>query len=192
MINEKFFFDQVRARLFGGKISTSQYNGLKAILDEWQLNWKNKDDRWLAYMLATTHHETDRKMQPIEEYGKGKTKDYGKRLKMDRTPYTDTTAIFYGRGFVQLTWYENYKKAGAKLGIDLLQKPELALDISNSTKILFNGMNEGWFTGKKLSNYFNATTEDWLNARRIINGKDKASLIADYAYKYYSSISYTV
>jgi predicted chitinase len=192
MINEKFFFDQVRARLFDGRLSTKQFNGLKSILDEWQRNWQNKDDRWLAYMLATTHHETDRKMQPIEEYGKGRNKDYGRRLKMDRTPYTDTIAIFYGRGLVQITWYENYKKAGIKLGINLIQHPELALDVNYSTQILFHGMNEGWFTTKKLDQYFNSTTEDWRNARRIINGIDKADLIAYYAKKYYSCISYTI
>ena len=42
-------------------------------------------------------------------------------------------------------------------------------------------MMEGWFTGKKLTNYFNGTTEDWFNARKIINVTDKADLIKDYA-----------
>ncbi|MBS1644480.1 MAG: hypothetical protein JST36_05520 [Bacteroidetes bacterium] len=192
MINRKFFFDHVRQTLFDGKLKLSQVNGLNAILDEWEKNWAKNDDRWLAYMLATAHHETDRTMQPIEEYGKGKNYAYGKHLKMTRKAYTDTPALFYGRGFVQLTWYENYQKAGKKLKVDLLHHPELALDLSNATKIMFYGMTEGWFTGKKLSQYFNPTTSDWANARRIINGKDKAQLIASHALNYYSSISYTL
>lgn len=197
MINRKFFFDQAKTRLFGGSLSVKQVNGLTAILDEWEANYSHNDDRWLAYMLGTTHHETGRTMQPIDEWGKGKNLPYGSRLKMakdkngKRIPYTDTTELFYGRGFVQLTWYENYDKAGKKLGKDFLHNAAAVKDINNATKIMFYGMTEGWFTGAKLSSFFNSTTEDWKNARKIINGLDKWDLIKDYALKYYSSISYT-
>jgi hypothetical protein len=192
MINRKFFFDNAKHVLFDGKMSQGQVNGITAILDEWETNHSTKDDRWLAYMLATAHHETDRTMAPIEEYGKGKKCRYGKRCKMDGKPYSDTPAIFYGRGFVQLTWYENYEKAGKKLGLDLLHKPELALSLPVATQIMFTGMMDGWFTGKKLNDYFNSNKEDWVNARRIINGTDRAQLISSYALKYYGSISHTV
>ena len=98
-------------------------------------------------MLATAHHETDRRMQPIEEYGKGKGRPYGQNLKMNRTRYYDTTNLFTD-AFVQLTWYENYEKAGNKLGVNLIKNPEKALDLKIATKIMFAGMMEGWFTGK--------------------------------------------
>ena len=192
MLNRKFFFENARRVLFDGRLTEGQVSGMSAILDEWEANHATQDDRWLAYMLATTHHETDRKMQPIEEYGKGKGRPYGGCVRMDRKPYSDTTALFYGRGFVQLTWYENYQKAGNVLGVDLLQKPECCLELKNATKILFAGMMEGWFTGKKLENYFNGQKEDWINARRIINGLDKANLIAGYGQRYYSCLSHTV
>jgi hypothetical protein len=192
MINRKFFFDNTRHVLFDGKLSQGQVAGLTAILDEWDKIDGKKDDRWLAYMLATTHHETDRTMAPIEEYGKGKKCRYGKCCRMDGKPYTDTTNIFYGRGFVQLTWYENYQKAGKKLGLDMIGQPELALSLPVATRIMFAGMTDGWFTGKKLGDYFNKAKEDWVNARRIINGTDKAQLIASYGLKYYSSLSHTV
>ncbi|MDI1256291.1 MAG: hypothetical protein PSV16_09320 [Flavobacterium sp.] len=198
MINRKFFFDHVRTNLFGGAMTTKQVQGLTNILNEWEANYAHHDDRWLAYMLATTHHETGRTMQPIEEWGKGKGLPYGSRFKMakdaagKRIPYSDTLEIFYGRGFVQLTWYENYDKAGKKLGKNFLHNAAGVMELSNATKILFFGMMEGWFTGKKLSNYFNATTEDWKNARRIINGLDKWDLIKDHALKYYAAISHTV
>ncbi len=192
MINRNFFFDNAKRVLFDSKMTQGQVNGISAILDEWEMAHSTKDDRWLAYMLATTHHETDRTMAPIEEYGKGKKYRYGKCCKQDGKPYTDTTAIFYGRGFVQLTWYENYQKAGKKLGVDLLQHPELALTLPIATKILFAGMMDGWFTAKKLGDYFNTMKEDWVNARRIINGIDRAQLISSYAMKYYGSLSHTV
>jgi putative chitinase len=44
---------------------------------------------------------------------------------------------------------------------------------------MFIGMDEGLFTGKKLSQYFNDMAEDPISARKIINGKDKAKQIAE-------------
>lgn len=183
-INRKFFFDYARLHLFGGGFKQAQVDGLTAILDEWEKNHSDKDDRFLAYMLATVHHETDRKFQGIEEYGKGKGKKYGK-------PDPQTGKIYYGRGFVQLTWKDNYRKMSDVCGVDLVKKPELALEAKNCTKILFYGMTNGSFTGKKLSDYFNKTKGDWVNARRIINGTDKANLIAGYGKSYYAAIGYT-
>jgi putative chitinase len=57
-INRTFFFDQVRWKHFGGKLSQSQIRGLEAILDIWERDRATQDDRWLAYALATTYHET--------------------------------------------------------------------------------------------------------------------------------------
>lgn len=192
MINRNFFFDNTRRLLFDARMTQGQVNGLNSILDEWEHNYADKDDRWLAYMFATAHHETDRRMSPIEEYGRGKNRKYGKQIRLDGRSYDSPKQLYYGRGFVQLTWYENYQKAGSLLGIDLLNEPELALDPSIATKIMFAGMFDGWFTGKKLNDYFNDHREDWVNARRIINGVDRAQLVSSYALRYYGSLSHTV
>ena len=170
MINKESFYKKIRVSLFD-KLTQSQVNGMEAILNEWD-NEQYSDTRMLAYMLATVYHETARTMQPIEEYGKGKGRPYG-------VP-NEKKIAYYGRGFVQLTWDYNYKKAGNILGIDLLNKPELALQLDIATKILFKGMFDGWFTGKKLSNYIGLKC-DFVGARKIINGTDKASTIASYA-----------
>ncbi len=69
MINRQFFFDYARIHLFGGTLKSAQTAGLTGLLDEWDAHHAQEDDRWLAYMLATTHHETDKRMQPIHEYG---------------------------------------------------------------------------------------------------------------------------
>jgi putative chitinase len=182
-INRAFFFDRVRANLFHGKLRQANIDGMTAILDEWEKNYSTNDDRWLAYMLATTFHETGVTMQPIEEWGKGKKLPYGK-------PDPISGKVYYGRGFVQLTWKANYDKMGKILKLDLVNKPELALSLPVSTKIMFYGMINGSFTGKKLANYFLQTKQDWVNARRIINGLDKAQLVANYAIHFYSAISY--
>ena len=85
----------------------------------------------------------------------------------------------------------NYKKMSLVAGVDLVKYPDRALDLTNAIPIMFVGMKQGIFTGKKFADFFNKGKEDWVNARKIINGLDKAQLIASYAKKYYGAISYT-
>src|SRR6202000_1124774 len=70
-INRSFFFTHVRRMLFSNVLAQSQVDGRNAILDGWEAKYTADDDRWLAYALATTYHETAQHMQPIDEYGKG-------------------------------------------------------------------------------------------------------------------------
>lgn len=184
-MNREFFFSFIRAQLFGGKLKPSQVTGLTAILDYWDAHLAAKDDRWLAYALGTAHHETDKTFGPIAEYGRGRGKPYGK-------PDGPAHQIYYGRGLVQLTWLKNYQVMSKKLGVDLVGDPDLALKLSNAVPIMFLGMEEGLFTGVGFDRYFNPTKGDWVNARKIINGLDKANLIADEARTFYAAISHTV
>ncbi|ACE93042.1 hypothetical protein AMC90_CH04053 [Rhizobium phaseoli] len=62
------FFSCVPRAPFGGSLWQSQVDGLNKILDEWERRGLS-DVRWLAYMLATTFHETGGKMQPVREAG---------------------------------------------------------------------------------------------------------------------------
>lgn len=174
------YFDHVRSTLFNGALTQEQVDGQNVILGLWeggQTGTPMTDLRWLAYILATAYHETAQKVWPIEEYGKGSGRDYG-------TPDPETGEIYYGRGFVQLTWKANYDRAGAALGLiddrDLVQHPQLALDSLIAARVLFRGMAEGWFTGERLGSYFDADTDDPINARTIINGHDQDTLIAGY------------
>lgn len=188
MINRKKFFDTVRKSFFNGKLSQRQVDGMEGILSVWEKDGY-RDLRWLAYMLATSYHETAANMYPIEEYGKGAGRKYGAKIKMSGKPYTNPNKIYYGRGHVQLTWFENYELMGKLLCIPLLERPELALDPVISVQIMFEGMTtgasaKGDFTGKSLDQYFNGKTEDWINARRIINGLDKAQLIASHGKRF--------
>ena len=193
MINKTKFYNEVRNSLFAGRLLAPQVAGIDYILSCWMASGL-KDLRWLAYMLATTFHETARTMQPIEEYGKGKNYKYGKKLKRSGQPYTKPDKIYYGRGYVQLTWYENYELMGRLLNIDLLRYPEYALRPDVAARIMFEGMTKGAssfgdFTGKCLEMYFNATTEDPINARKIINGLDKAETIAEYYRRFHKALT---
>ena len=203
-INRKFFFDQCRQTLFTGKLSQGQVDGLSFILNVWEKSHAKKDDRWLAYALGTAFHETQFTMQPIREFG---GKDYFFRMYDPASSVPRRAAIarsmgaqpgdgvvFYGRGYVQLTWRANYAKMGKAFGVDLTSSAAAAdqvLQAELAARIMFKGMEEGSFTTKKFSDYFNATTENWKNARRIINGNDCDEMIAVYAKKFYAAIGYT-
>lgn len=126
----------------------------------------------MAYVLATAYWETARTMKPVREYG-GET--YLKKKKY--YPYV-------GMGYVQLTWDYNYRKAGQKLGVDFMSDPKKLLKSEYAVPIIILGMKEGWFTGKKLSDYITLQKSDFINARRIVNGTDKAKEIAELATKY--------
>ena len=130
--------------------------------------------RQVAYMLATAKHETANTFAPIEEYGKGKGLPYGQ-------PDPVTGLVYFGRGYVQLTWARNYKSMGKALNLPLFLHPDLALRYDVAYKIMSYGMIHGTFTGVSLSRYINEGKTDYLNARKIINGTDKADLIAGYA-----------
>ena len=170
--------------MFSSVLQQSQVDGMTAILDGWEAKYQAEDDRWLAYALATTYHETDQHMQPIDEYGRGRGLPYGK-------PDPATGQVYYGRGFVQLTWERNYETMSDLLGVNLVHHPDLALELDNATNIVFTGMIKGLFTGKSLGDYFCKTNEDWVDARKIINELDKAQAIALYGHNFYSAISYT-
>lgn len=178
-MDRAIFYKTVRENPFPGKLASPQVAGMEAILNEWDKR-ALEDTRWLAYILATAYHETAFTMQPIEEYGKGRKYTYG-------APDPETGQTYYGRGFVQLTWKRNYQQLGGLLKVDLAHKPELALDLVVATQITFEGMIGGLFTGKKLAHYFREDS-DWYNARKIINGLDKAEQIGRYGRMFWCAI----
>lgn len=177
------FYNAVRNAPFNGVLAKTQVEGMEAILDEWDKR-NLSDSRWLAYMLATTYHETAHTMQPIEEIGKGKGRPYG-------VPDPETGKIYHGRGSTQITWKRNYQRLGDLLNVDLVHKPELALDMGIATQITYEGMIRGLFTNKKLSDYFREDS-DWYNARKIINGLDRADLVAGYGRAFFFAIDMAV
>jgi hypothetical protein len=162
------YFDSVRASLFGGSMTSGQVSGQEAILLGWEIEPRSDDLRHLAYCLATTKHETANEMQPIEEYGKGSGQPYG-------IPDSETGQTYYGRGYVQLTWRDNYARASDELGLtddaDIEWHADGALDPAIAAAVMFEGMTEGWFRSpNKLALYFSEGVNDPYGAREIING----------------------
>lgn len=169
---ETFFAE---ARGFLGALRQPQVDGFNVLLAAMgAAGWSTA---WAAYGLATAWHETAKTMQPIAEYGKGEGRPYGAKDETGRAPY--------GRGYVQLTWRANYVRAAKEVG-----EPQLAVDYDVAmqpdiaARILVSGMSAGWFSGKGLPDYLPdelGTADQFINARRIINGTDRAPQIANYA-----------
>ena len=175
--DRKTYFDLVRQKPFGGSMVEEQVQGQEFILTSWEQEPASEDLRHLAYMLATALHETARMMCPVEEIGWGSGHSYG-------ATDAQTGQKYFGRGWVQCTWRDNYKRATQKLALsgfsDLEWHAFRALDPTIAYKIMVRGMEEGWFTGKKLSDYFDVDSNNPNGARQIINPDDKGPLIAGY------------
>lgn len=133
-----------------------------------------QDQRWVAYLLGTIRHETAFTFAPVAEYGRGAGHLYG-------IPDPQTGQTYYGRGYVQITWKDNYDKFSKLVGTDLVNHPDDALNAPVAYKIASYGMVHGSFTGVDLEKYINSEGCDYFNARRIINGTDCAEVIAGYA-----------
>ena len=149
----------------------------------------------IAYVLATIHWETGRTFAPVKELRASESRN--PKLYARQQRYWPSG--YYGRGYVQLTWDYNYKKASEKLAGEafpiggqavtitptmLLERPDYLFEPAISYRVAAQGMREGWFTGKRLSQYISAAGADYENARRIINGVDCAKEIAAIALKY--------
>lgn len=191
------FYTAIRP-LFGGKLTQQQVDGLEVLLSA----MVGLPITWTAYLLATAFHETAHSMQPLKEtesagversdaevvsildnaFRKGK-------LSWVKTPYwrfDGTGKAWFGRGYVQLTHKVNYEKAGKLVGVDLVKSPARAMNPTVAAKVLIEGARNGIFTGKKLADYLPG---DYSGARRVINGTDRAALIAGYARRFEDALT---
>lgn len=175
-MNAPAFFAAVRARPFGGALTQSAVDALNAINAAWE-TYGDGDLNKHAYVLGTAFHEADR-FKTMEEYASGAAyegrDDLGNVVKGDGVR-------FKGRGFVQLTGRANYADWSKRLGIDLTANPGLVTGRSIAARILVEGCMLGTFTGRRLGDYITTGKVDFMNARRVVNGTDKAATIKGYA-----------
>ena len=176
VVDLKAFYDGIRKFLFGSRISHAQANGIDGVLEAWEDHGTDLIIQ-LAYVLATVHHETGGRMVPVRE-GFAKTDAQARRIVKHRKygkPAGPYSHVYYGRGHVQLTWLENYRRSSDDAGVDLVKDPDAMLDPVISAKILVIGMLDGRWNGrgKGLNAYLSRSRGDYRNARRTVNVTDK-------------------
>ena len=190
--DHKNFFAGYRDRF--GPLTQDLVDAIELLLSQIEKDQRfsstETDRRQLAYCLATFKWETAHTMSPIDEHGGPKyfNKRYGPQTKVGKilgNTKAGDGALFHGRGYVQVTGRRNYGKAKALTGVDLLSQPDQAKNPDLAYQIAIQGMKDGWFTGKKLSQFIrDGKPPDYENARTIINGHDKAQNIADIARRF--------
>jgi len=193
-MNRADFYAHLRGRgstLFGTSLSAAQVKGMDGILDAFA-QVGDRRATTLAYALATAYHETGRRMVPVRE-GFAIT-DAGARAAVNRLaqqrgpnsavakyarPQPPHGHVYYGRGHVQLTWLDNYRRSSADAGTDLVANPDAMLDPVISARVLVKGLIDGRWNGhgKGVGHYLPA---DPVQARRTVNVLDKAAEIAGY------------
>jgi len=206
-INKEFFLAEYK-RAFGKTLSEQKKQNIFTITDAFESDPEMKSLRWLAYILATSMHESNDTFAPVVEgyWIKPDAKRIAALYEYYRKnnpgalktifPNGRTGTAFYGRGrVVQLTHSFNYRLASEKIYGDmrLLNDPDMIIrDASCDLAVTFRGMLEGWFTGYRLGQFFPLSSDkaNWKSARKIINGLDKANLIAGYAMKFYDCLEW--
>jgi hypothetical protein len=191
-IDRKLFFDNYRNRF--GPLTQELVGALEFLLGQVEQDSRfaggETDRRKLAYCLATFKWETAHTMSPIDEHGGPKyfNSRYGPQTKVGKmlgNKQVGDGALFHGRGYVQLTGRNNYAKAKSLTKVDLIAEPDRAKEPELAYQIAIQGMIDGWFTGRKLSQFIkDGQSPDYENARTIINGHDKAANIADIARRF--------
>jgi putative chitinase len=201
MIDRKAFFAGIRSGPFPGKLNAGQVAGITVILDAWERSGFT-DLRDLAYMLATPIVETDWTMQPIKERGgnayyKRMYDIEGARPKKARelgNMHPGDGAKFPGMGFVQSTGRGNARKLTKLVkeifgdAVNFEETPERLMEPKYAALALIVGLERGIFTGKKLADYLRSSPPNWKEARRTVNGLDRADEIAGYAKMFYADL----
>lgn len=179
----KAFYDSLRTAF--GPLTQNQVDGIGRLVTA----TAGLPLRHRAYILATAWHETgpassQLHMTPRREIW-GPTdaqKRYEGRADLGNTLPGDGKR-FMGRGYVQITGRANYQKASFLTGRDLVANPDIALEPDTAARVMVHGMVNGWFTGRKLGDF-----DSYQNMRRVVNGTDRAALIAGYAEKFEAAL----
>jgi len=212
VIHRKQFFDGYAERF--GKLNQSQVDGLERLITLMEQDPHIKDHRWAAYMLATVYHECAGTWQPIREVGSRDyfIKRYGSQTRVGRALGNDTPeegSLYAGRGYTQVTGEANYERqevvirkeypdvvkrfelrTGRKFDLTVgdapgdVKDPDNMLDAEIAYCSMSVSMREGLYTGVGLGKYINGSVCDFMGARKIINGTDKAGMIGGYAVKF--------
>jgi hypothetical protein len=141
------------------------------------------DANHIAYVLASAHHESGMGAA-MTEHDSGQR--YEGRADLGNTQAGDGPR-YRGRGFVQITGRSNYTRYSRLMNEDMVNHPERAADPDVSARFTVDGMVNGTFTNLTGGiARFNRPegAYDFVHARQLVNGMDRAEAIAIIAGQY--------
>ena len=112
---------------------------ISKIIDYWEMKYPKAENKGLMKILEMAHRGSERNWLPIEDPNKGYGEDYGLMIKKSGEPYSSPLKLYYPRGLCPVVWYENYEKLGRIMNLNLIQFPELLLEIPISIRALIDG-----------------------------------------------------
>jgi len=201
-MNKAAFFSSIRASLFGGKLRQGVVDTVNQIYDTC-IERMVYDYRKIAYILATAYKEAyhgrlnpdwDPVREGFAQTDKGAMAAVAQLYKQGdiktnyALPHKKTGKSYYGRGWQQITHYDNYAEVTKVYGIDFVNDPDKALLRPYAALLLVDGMIGGWWTTRKLGTYITDQNTDFIGARAVVNGSDRAKEIAAIAMKFYEAM----
>lgn len=169
-MNRTAFYNCLRHKV---NLTTQNVFGMERVLDYAEAH--STDAAFLPYVIATGWWETSATMHPVKEAFW--MSESWRRQHLRYFPW-------YGRGLIQVTWEDNYKRIWKELGKEGPVNPAAFLDWEVAIPALFVGMEKGLYTGKALEDYIDKVDEsdpedlrEMIAARRIVNVQDKALTI---------------
>jgi hypothetical protein len=172
----------------GEVLEKSEIAAISYLIEAFYVNgWT--DYRLLAYALATVRLECGRHMMPVRECFAKDDATARACVKKAGREYAKVIDghVYYGRGFVQLTWRSNYEKEGIE------NNPDKALEPDFAARLLFAGLVDGRWNGRKKGLfYYLDELKNPVEARRTVNGLNKAELVASWYYDFLHAINNSV
>lgn len=110
--------------------------------------------------MATVRVEVGKNFKPINEIASGQAYEF--RSDLGNTQAGDGVK-YKGRGYIQITGRNNYTNYGSIFGVDLINKPELALQPELSAKILSR-----YFKDRAIN--IQCDKQNWIKVRQQVNG----------------------
>jgi putative chitinase len=198
--SRKQFFDKYRSEF--GSLTPDAEPALMQLFDLIEQEKNIQDVRHVAYILATIYSEAGGTFRPSTEYGADDKLEqtYGPGMSAGKELGNAEPGDGYrykGRGYVLNTGKRNYQKMNEALGLantnnDLVKYPEKSLIPVIAYRILSHGMQNGAWTGRKLSDFIDGNKTDYVGARHIIGVSYHADLIANNAMKFETILRYSL
>lgn len=175
----KMSIENSKHKPLGSSFSEKEKEAVKYLVDTFYSEG-HEDIRLLAYALSSVRIECGSNMMPVREgfaatdaLARAHVKKHNRKYAKEINGH-----VYYGRGFVQLTWLHNYKQEGIENNPDKALEPEFA------AKLLFRGLLDGRWNGQGKGLMYYLDQGDVFNARRTVNVTNRAETVSNWYFDF--------